>query len=94
MTSAELARRALLVSGLVWRSAPLTALGMLVLTVASGVAPTVSAWLNREVLDALVPGQASPVGGHGADSGEGPHVTPGAHGAVGSAGGGLGVHVA
>lgn len=59
VTARELARRGLVITGLVCRAAPLTTLGMGVLTVAGGVAPTVSAWLNRAVLNAIVPGRAA-----------------------------------
>jgi ATP-binding cassette subfamily B protein len=51
----ELFRRAALIWRLLWGAAWLSAVGMIVLTIVGGVAPTVSAWLNRALLNALVP---------------------------------------
>ncbi|MBV9448276.1 MAG: ABC transporter ATP-binding protein [Streptosporangiaceae bacterium] len=48
-----------MITGLVCRAAPLTVLGMVVLTIVSGIAPTASAWLNRAVLNGLVPGRTA-----------------------------------
>ncbi len=50
----EFARRARIVVGLVWAASPLCAVLMLVLAVSGGSVPTLTAWLQREVLDDLV----------------------------------------
>jgi ATP-binding cassette subfamily B protein len=53
---AEFARRARIIAGLIWSAAPLAALLMIILAIAGGVTPTATAWLQRSVLDGLVPG--------------------------------------
>ena len=50
----EFARRAAIVVGLVWAASPLCAALMVVLAVSGGSIPTLTAWLQREVLDDLV----------------------------------------
>jgi ATP-binding cassette, subfamily B, bacterial len=48
-------RRARIILGLVWAASPLAALAVIVLAVAGGVTPTATAWLQRAVLNGLVP---------------------------------------
>jgi ATP-binding cassette, subfamily B, bacterial len=50
----EFARRARIVVGLVWAASPLCAVLMLVLAFSGGSIPTLTAWLQREVLNDLV----------------------------------------
>jgi ATP-binding cassette, subfamily B, bacterial len=50
----EFARRARIVVDLVWASSPLCVGLMLVLAASGGLVPTVTAWLQREVLNGLV----------------------------------------
>ena len=54
----EFARRARIILRLIWSAAPLAALLMVALAVAGGVTPTATAWLQRAVLDGLVPGRS------------------------------------
>jgi ATP-binding cassette, subfamily B, bacterial len=51
-------RNAVTVLGLVWAAGPLLALLLLVVMVLSGVTSTATVWLQRLVLDGLVPGSA------------------------------------
>jgi ATP-binding cassette subfamily B protein len=76
-----LARRGWLVCRLVWGAAPAVTLLMLALTAVGGVAPTASAWLNRAVLNALVPARAGTNGVRGArvPAGPAPHSAVGGH---------------
>ncbi len=64
------ASRGGLVLGLLWRTAPLATLVMLALTLVSGVIPTMTALLNRAVLNGLVPSAA----GHGPRGVDGGHL--------------------
>ncbi len=50
----EFTRRVRIVAGLVWAASPLCAVGMLMLAVCGGSVPTLTAWLQREVLNDLV----------------------------------------
>ncbi|MGH3164379.1 MAG: ABC transporter transmembrane domain-containing protein, partial [Trebonia sp.] len=58
----EFARRARVITGLIWSASPLAALSLAGLAVAGGVIPTATAWLQRAVLDGLVPGGGGPHG--------------------------------
>jgi ATP-binding cassette subfamily B protein len=51
----EYLRRARIILGLVWAASPLAALALAGLAVAGGVTPTAAAWLQRAVLNGLVP---------------------------------------
>jgi ATP-binding cassette subfamily B protein len=47
------------VTALVWRAAPFTAGGYLILALVAGLAPVVTAWLTKLVIDALVAGAST-----------------------------------
>jgi ATP-binding cassette subfamily B protein len=53
--TAGIVGRGWLVTGLLWTSAPLATLTMVAVTVAAGVAPTVTALLNRALINGLIP---------------------------------------
>jgi ATP-binding cassette subfamily B protein len=59
-----LAQRAKTVLGLAWAASPLVMLMLAALTVVSGVTPALGAWLNRELLNSLVPRAAGGAARH------------------------------
>jgi ATP-binding cassette subfamily B protein len=63
-----------------WAASPSATVTMLVLAVAGGVTPTAAVWLQRDVLNGLVPSGSSPApGSGGAAHGAAPHGVSGSH---------------
>ena len=56
--SGSFARRAWVVLRLLWAASPVSLLSMLALALVAGTTPTATAWLQRAVLDSLVPTRA------------------------------------
>lgn len=56
--SGSFARRAWVVLRLLWAASPVSLLSMLALALVAGTTPTATAWLQRAVLDSLVPTKA------------------------------------
>ena len=54
----SLARKAWVVCRLLWAASPVSLLSMVALALVAGATPTATAWLQRAVLDSLVPTQA------------------------------------
>lgn len=67
-------QRTRIILGLVWAASPLAVLAMIVLAVTGGVTPAVAAWLQRAVLDGLVPSGLATAPGTGVHPASTAHI--------------------